>query len=322
MEHLRRAADLGGKRLQRRAQRTRRLHPAQRAMPLDQRAHGACGQRQHRRLGGHRQAPQRKLGPGQPVIEPGQTVVAARIPIRGDLGIVLSLPAQRLAGRLHRGLGAAQAQEQAALAAILYPAAGVERQRLSAPVVEPLQRLRLAALEAQRGLARCLRQHLEADFGDQAQCAPGAGHQPRDVVAGDILHHLAAKAQQLGAAVEKLHAQHIVAHRAHAGPRRAAQARGNHAADGRARGKMRRIERQALAVVGEQRLQLGQRSAGTRGHDQLAGLVADHAPQFAGVDDLPGQRSRMKVLAAAAAQAQRGLVGNGGAHALGDLAEG
>ncbi|MNY65549.1 hypothetical protein D3C86_2028330 [compost metagenome] len=83
---------------------------------------------------------------------------------------------------------------------------------------------------------------------------------------------------------------------------------------------MGRIKRQALAALGQQRLQLGQRSAGARGHDQLAGLVADHPLQHACVDDFAAERARMKVLAAAAAQAQQGPVGNGGAYAPGDLA--
>ncbi|MNN90162.1 hypothetical protein D3C81_2080670 [compost metagenome] len=85
---------------------------------------------------------------------------------------------------------------------------------------------------------------------------------------------------------------------------------------------MRRIKRQALAVLGQQGLQFGQRSARACGHYQFAGLIADHAEQRPGVEKLTGQGRCMKVLAATTAQAQRSLVGKGGAYALGDLAKG
>ena len=74
----------------------------------------------------------------------------------------------------------------------------------------------------------------------------------------------------------------------------------------------------AVILFGQSRLQLGQRRAGARGNHQFARLVADDA----------GERARIKPLAAwgcagkksfasSAANAQRGLVCGGGAHAVG-----
>ena len=97
------------------------------------------------------------------------------------------------------------------------------------------QRLRLRQLEAQRGFGGGARQHLQAHLDDQAQRAERAGHQPRHVVAGHVLHHLAAEREQLAAAVDQGQAEHVVAHRADAGARRPRQAGGHHAADGGAR---------------------------------------------------------------------------------------
>ena len=75
-------------------------------------------------------------------------------------------------------------------------------------------------------------------FSETSQITPSMPIEPassaRDVVAGDVLHHLAAEAQHLGAAVEQRRAEHVVAHAADRGARRPGQAGGDHAADGAA----------------------------------------------------------------------------------------
>ena len=187
-------------------------------------------------------------------------------------------------------------------------------------MIEPVQSLRLAAaIKAQRGLGRSHGQDLEADLGDQAQRAPAARHQARDVIAGHILHDLAAVAQQLALAVDHLQAQHKVTYCAHAGTRRAGQACGDHAAHGAGGAEVRRLESQALALAGQCCLQLGQRRAGANGHHQLAGLVADDTAERARGQRLALQTQAVEVLAAAAADAQRGLVTGSGANALAEL---
>ena len=204
----------------------------------------------------------------------------------------------------------------------MHPAAGVQRQGLAAPGVQLAQGVGLVAFKAQRGLGRGHGQHLEAHFCEQAQRAPRTRHEARDVVPGHVLHHLPTKGERLCLAVDEAHAQHIVAHRAHAGARGARQACRHHAAHGGAGGKVRRLKGQALALGGQCGLQLGQGCARAGGDDQLAGLVAGDARQRARVQHVAAQRTAMEVFGAPAPDAQGSLVGNGGAHALGDLGKG
>ena len=73
-----------------------------------------------------------------------------------------------------------------------------------------------------------LGQHLEGHLGDQAQAAVAAGHEPRDIVARDVLHHLAAKAQVLAVAGDDAAAEDEVADRPCPRPARPGQARRDH----------------------------------------------------------------------------------------------
>ena len=251
-------------------------HPALAAVPFDQRR---LRQVQHRRGLRHRQppkvalrrAPRTRAGAGRGTrsspAPPGRCPGARRPSVLQ----AASTAATR----------AAQAQVQGLEAGVIDPAAGVQRQRPAAPVVQAAQGLGLAQLELERGLRRRDRQHLQADLDDQAQRAEGAGHQARHVIARHVLHDLAAEGQQLAAAVDHGEPQHEVAHGADAGARRAAQARGDHAAHRRAAGEVRRLERQALAALGQHGFQLGQRRAGAHGDHQLARLVAGDAAQAA-----------------------------------------
>ena len=289
--------------------------PALAAVPFDERR---FGQIQHRRGLRHREPPQIALAaPGKP----RQALVAARRPVGCDPRVVLTLTTHRLACCLDGGHGAAQAHVQDADARILDPATGVQRQRPAPPLCEATQRLRLAQLEFQRRFGRRHRQHLQARFDDQAQRAERAGDQARDVVARDVLHHLAAEGQQLAAAVDHREPEHVVAHRADAGARGAGQARRHHPAEGSPAAKVRRLERQALALAREQRFQFGQRRAGAHGDDELTRLVARDAGQCRGFEQLAGRRFAVEVLAAAASDAQARAAACGAAHAFDDLAE-
>ncbi|MCY1512942.1 hypothetical protein D9M68_474220 [compost metagenome] len=302
----------------------RREVPALPAVPFDQRR-GAAVDGDHRRGLRHRQPPQRQR-PGFVECEPRHALVAQRGPAGGRAHRVLAFAAELRTSGFDGRHGAAQPQAQHARAGHMFePAARVQRQRASAPFVEQAQRIGLAAGEGERGLGGRHGQHLEAHFGDHAQRAERTGQHARDVVAGDVLHHLAAEAQHLGAAIDEHGAEHVVAHRAHAGTRRAAEAGGDHAADGSAICKAQRLERQALALFSKRGLELGQRRAGTHGDDQFAGFVARDASERAQVEQLEQlaiRRLAVEVLGAAAAQAQRRGIGRGGAHALDDLLEG
>jgi len=79
---------------------------------------------------------------------------------------------------------------------------------------------------------------------------------------------------------------------------------------------MRRLERQALPALGQSRLELRQRRAGQRRDHQLGGLVAGDPGQRRRLQQLAFETLAVKVLAAAAADAQWGAAFGGGADTL------
>ncbi|MNT28984.1 hypothetical protein D3C72_1647060 [compost metagenome] len=117
----------------------------------------------------------------------------------------------------HRRGGACQAHVQHAV----MPGRCRQRQRLAAPLVQLPDRIGLPQLEAQRGFVERRGQHLERNFEHQPERAQRARQQPRDIVAGHVLHHLAAEVHHLAVAVHQLRAQHEVAQRAYRLPARA-----------------------------------------------------------------------------------------------------
>ena len=97
---------------------------------------------------------------------------------------------------------------------------------------------------------------------DQSERAERTRHQPRDVIAGDVLHHLAAEMQHLALAVHHHGAEHEIARRAGRGAPRAGESRRDAAAEGGVAAEMRRLERQHLAAFVE------------RGFDLASGVPA------------------------------------------------
>ena len=180
--------------------------------------------------------------------------------------VVAAEPPRR---RVDRGRRAAQAHDQVAVP----PRARVERQRLGAPGVQRGERLGRLHVEAQRRFGLGLRQHLERGLDDDAEDAHRSGDQARDVVAGDVLDDAAAEVHQLAGAREQRDAEQVVAQRPGPGPRgpeSPAATMPPTVAPGR---EMRRLEGQALAVLGELRFERGQAHAGRRGDDELGRLV-------------------------------------------------
>ena len=228
-------------------------------------------------------------------------VLAQAVPERVRIRVVDSLAAHRHSRCIDSGERATQANHQHAGP----PGTRVQRQRLSVPDGELLQRLRLIDLEAQGRCRARHRQHLQRDLADDAQRAERSGENARDVVAGDVLHHLAAERQQLAAAVQQARAEQVVANAADGGARRSGQACGDHAADGRAAAEMRRLERQALSLLSERRFELIERGAAARGHDELGRLVARNARQAGHVERLALRRFAVEALRAAAANVER-----------------
>jgi|GEM_PF-3221901 len=218
------------------------------------------------------------------------------------------------------------------------------RQRLAGPLVDARQRLVLRHREAQRRFGQRPRQHLQRQIEQHAERAERAGEQARDVVAGDVLHHRAAEAQDIGAAVEQRGAEHEVAHaaagRSEGGAPRPGQASGDGAAEGRRvlgcirrnRGltpifgvgaEVGRFEGEHLPALGEGGLEFGQRGAAAGGDHQFARLVADDAAIGARVEHFAGGAGiAVEGLAAAGADRQRRALGRRRAHALGQLLQG
>ena len=139
---------------------------------------------------------------------------------------------------------------------VLDPTTGIQWERLTPPLVQQSQRFFLRHGAHQKSLGWRNGQHLERDFGDEAQRSPTARQQSTDIVAGHILHDLTAKCEVLTASVDEAHAQNKIANRAHTGPRWTTQTRGNHATNSGLshltwQVKMWRLECQALPFFGQ-----------------------------------------------------------------------
>ncbi|MNQ72764.1 hypothetical protein D3C85_874760 [compost metagenome] len=148
-------------------------------------------------------------------------------------------------------------------------------------------------------------QHFEGNFGDQPEAAVTAGHQARQVVAGDVFHHLATEAQQLALPCDDPRAEHEIAHRT--GPRAPwpGQPAGDHAADGGAVAEGRWLAGQHLLRGVQYLRQLRQRCAATGGDHQFSRVVTDDAPVRAGVENFPGRGAAEKGFAVGTLDAQR-----------------
>ena len=192
----------------------------------------------------------------------------------------------------------------------------VTRQRTPGPGVHGGDGLGLSHFQGLRLLPGRTGQDLETDLQEQPQGPHGPGHEAGDVVAGDILHHLAAKAQDLRPPGEDTGAEDEVARRAGIGPCRAREAAGDGPPQRRPRPEPRGLEGQLLAVLGQRGLDGVQGGPCAGGDHQLLGLVVDDAEVAADVQRLAGGGPAEERLGAAAAQVQRGGGRGGGAHAF------
>jgi hypothetical protein len=157
---------------------------------------------------------------------------------------------------------------------------------------------------SQRGLAKRARQHLHRHLEQQPERAEGTGQQARHVVAGHVLHHLAAEGEHFALPVHQVGAEHEDAHRAAAGAARARQAARNRAAERGADAEVRRLEGQHLAAFRQRRFDVRQRRATARRDDKFGWLVIDDAGIGARVEDIALKLLSIPVLGAAAADAQ------------------
>ena len=109
---------------------------------------------------------------------------------------------------------------------------------------------------------------------DLAQPAARAGHKPRQVVAGDVLHHAAAAVDDRAVRQPQGDAQQEVARRAVAVGARTGQRRCERLGDG-AVFHAGWVERQHLAALGQRPAQLAQRDPALDDGGQVARLVVD-----------------------------------------------
>ena len=127
----------------------------------------------------------------------------------------------------------------------------------------------------------------QAGTADDAQRAARAAEELAEVVAGDVLHDLAARARDEPVAEHDRHAEQEIAHAPVAVTARPVQVARDAAADRRI---ARRVEREHLAVLREPSLQRGQPEPGLDGAREIAGLVLEHPVEPAQVEVVDGRR--------------------------------
>ena len=116
----------------------------------------------------------------------------------------------------------------------------------------------------------------QRDARDQPEPPARAGEELAEVVAGDVLHDLAARARDRAVGEDDGDPDHEVAHRAVAVAARPREVGGEAGADRRV---ARRVERQHLPVRPERRLQFGERQPGLDDRRQVARLVLEDSVQ-------------------------------------------
>ena len=156
----------------------------------------------------------------------------------------------------------------------------VERARLELRREEcAYNRGRVIGLDRERLCRLRHRVQPEARACDQREPPARAADEPREVVAGDVLHDLPARARDRPVGQHERHPEHEVAWRAEAVPERARDVLSEERAD---RGIARRVQREPLSVAVERSLQRRQPHARLDRASQVAGLVLEDAVQADG----------------------------------------
>ncbi len=171
-------------------------------------------------------------------------------------------------------------------------------------------------------LGRC-RVQAERGLGDDAEGAVRAGEELAQVVARDVLDHLAAGSGDGAVGEHDRDADEQVAGGAVAERARPGQRGGQGAADRRVLAE-RHVQGQLLPLAGEGRVQGRHRHPGLGAHDQVAGGVLQHLVHAAQVEQdvaALGRRSPVQLRAAAGGHHREVALG-AGAHDGGDLLDG
>ena len=115
---------------------------------------------------------------------------------------------------------------------------------------------------------------LEVHLGDNPQCPESADVQLHQVVARDVLHHLAAGTRNFARRVGDRNADHPVAYRAITAPGEPIGVGRDHSADGRPF-RMWWIERQALTLRAKRGLQIAKAHPSLHAAGKVGGLVLE-----------------------------------------------
>ena len=148
-----------------------------------------------------------------------------------------------------------------------------EREKLPAT---PAASLRLDDERARRPRQRV---EAEADACDEGEASLGAADEPREVVAGDVLHDLAARVRDRPVREDERRAEDEVARRAEAVAERARDVAREERADRRVAG---RVERQPLAARRRAPRELREPDPRLDRAREVAGIVLEHAVQPVG----------------------------------------
>ena len=279
--------------------------PAQRAPPFDGAQAGQTGVAGSRR---QRQTPQDVSG------ERRMRLLAYRRP---ETAAVRRLGAAQLARRrIDRSPCTGQAQPELPVV----PERSGYRQWLPTPEIQAGNRFIGIHREHQRPLRRRTWQYFQGDLGQYAQGTQAAGQQARNVIAGNVLHDLAAEIEHLPGAVDQPDPEHEIAHGPRLRPTRTGQASRYAAANACSR-KAWRLERQQLPLLRQSRFNLGQRRAAAGRDIEFGRFVSHNAAVSADIEEFPGQHPAIEILAAGAANTQGGLAVVRRPDCLNDLVE-
>ena len=169
--------------------------------------------------------------------------------------------------------GARQSNAQYAIAV----RRGRDRQRLSQERPGHIRGGMGRAFACQRHGGFRDRAYPQADVEQESEGAEGAGHEPRDVVAGDVFQHLSAERKPLPHAVDDGDPEQGIAHGAEPGPSRPRQSGGHGAAKCASTAEKRGLEGQCLAGVLQNRRNVVQLRSRPGGNHEFVRMIVDDA---------------------------------------------
>ena len=177
------------------------------------------------------------------------------------------------------------------------------------PIDELARGVEIGHLADNRVERGCDGRQLEAQLDDDAERAERADIQLVQVVAGNVFHHATASAGQGAVRVGDPRTDDQVTCRAVREAQRPAGVGGDQPANRRALGRGR-VQREELALLAQNPLELGHTHASFDRDGEVRGLVLDHPIEAGGVDHhVEAQRGHAQIQLCAATDGRDGLAG-------------